>query len=100
MSEPLAGKVAFIPGGSRGIDRATALKLPRAGADVAMLYYISHEESEVVCEEIRWMGRRTPLGPTLSPEQVADAIHLLCLPESAMITGHTLFVDGGYAISG
>jgi enoyl-[acyl-carrier protein] reductase III len=43
---------------------------------------------------------RTPLGPTLSPEQVADAIYLLCLPEAAMITGHTLFVDGGYAISG
>ncbi len=43
---------------------------------------------------------RTPLGPTLSPEQVAVAIYLLCLPESAMITGHTLFVDGGYAISG
>ncbi|MEQ1841097.1 MAG: SDR family oxidoreductase, partial [Verrucomicrobiales bacterium] len=43
---------------------------------------------------------RTPLGPTLSPEQVADAIYLLCLPEAGMITGHTLFVDGGYAISG
>ena len=43
---------------------------------------------------------RTPLGPTLTPGQVADAIYLLCLPEAAMITGHTLFVDGGYAISG
>ncbi|MEC5129421.1 SDR family oxidoreductase [Verrucomicrobiales bacterium BCK34] len=251
MSEPLAGKVAFISGGSRGIGRATALKLAGAGADVAILYYNSHEEAEAVCAEIRGMGRksmavqadvsnpktvaeafeefkaefdrvdlvvsnaalgvlkpamemtlkhfrrcmetnalalntlaqnavpmmaeggsiigltslgseraipnytfigaskaalealarglaqelgpqgirvncvsagvvdtdalkhfpnrehlleeyktRTPLGPTLSPEQVADAIYLLCLPESAMITGHTLFVDGGYAISG
>lgn len=44
--------------------------------------------------------QRTPLGPTLSPAQVADAVYLLCLPEAAMITGHTLFVDGGYAISG
>ncbi|HRQ89691.1 MAG TPA: SDR family oxidoreductase, partial [Bacteroidia bacterium] len=44
--------------------------------------------------------QRTPLGPTLSPEQVADAVYLLCLPEAGMITGHTLFVDGGYAISG
>ena len=25
---------------------------------------------------------------------------LLCLPEAAMITGHTLVVDGGYCISG
>jgi enoyl-[acyl-carrier protein] reductase III len=45
-------------------------------------------------------GRRTPLGPTLSVEQVADAVYLLCLPEAAMITGHTLVVDGGYCISG
>jgi enoyl-[acyl-carrier protein] reductase III len=251
MSEPLSGKVAFISGGSRGIGRATALKLATAGCDVAILYYNSHEEAETVCGMIRGMGRRalavqadvsnpgsveeafvefkkefdrvdfvisnaalgvlkpamemtlkhfrrcmetnalalntlaqnavpmmtnggsivglsslgseraipnytfigaskaalealsrglaqelgplgirvncvsagvvdtdalkhfpnrehlleeyktrTPLGPTLSPEQVADAIYLLCLPESAMITGHTLFVDGGYAISG
>lgn len=45
-------------------------------------------------------ARRTPLGPTLSTEQVADAVYLLCLPEAAMITGHTLMVDGGYCISG
>lgn len=45
-------------------------------------------------------ARRTPLGPTLTTEQVADAVYLLCLPESSMITGHTLIVDGGYCISG
>ena len=45
-------------------------------------------------------ARRTPLGPTLTPEEVADAVYLLCLPEAAMITGHTLVVDGGYCISG
>jgi enoyl-[acyl-carrier protein] reductase III len=45
-------------------------------------------------------ARRTPAGPTLTPENVADAAYLLCLPEAAMITGHTLVVDGGYCISG
>ena len=45
-------------------------------------------------------ARRTPLGPTLTTEQVADAVYLLCLPEAAMITGQTLVVDGGYCISG
>ena len=45
-------------------------------------------------------ARRTPAGPTLSTENVADAVYLLCLPEAAMITGHTLVVDGGYCISG
>ena len=45
-------------------------------------------------------ARRTPLGPTLTPEDVAGAVYLLCQPEAAMITGHTLTVDGGYCISG
>jgi enoyl-[acyl-carrier protein] reductase III len=45
-------------------------------------------------------ARRTPAGPTLAPEDVAGAVYLLCLPEAAMITGHTLVVDGGYCISG
>ena len=43
---------------------------------------------------------RTPAGPTLSPEDVAGAVYLLCLPEAAMINGHTLVVDGGFCISG
>ncbi len=45
-------------------------------------------------------GRRTPAGPVLTVEDVAGAVYLLCLPEAAMITGHTLVVDGGYCISG
>jgi len=27
-------------------------------------------------------------------------VYLLCLPEAAKITGHTLVVDGGFCISG
>ncbi len=45
-------------------------------------------------------AHRTPLGPTLTPEDVAGAVYLLCLPEARMITGHTLVVDGGFCISG
>jgi enoyl-[acyl-carrier protein] reductase III len=45
-------------------------------------------------------ARRTPAGPVLRPEDVADAVYLLCLPEAAMINGHTLVVDGGFCISG
>ena len=52
----------------------------------------------------RWFlaeyARRTPAGPTLTTEDVAGAVFLLCQPEAAMITGHTLVVDGGYCISG
>ena len=45
-------------------------------------------------------AHRTPAGPTLTPEDVADAVFLLCQPEAGMINGHTLVVDGGYCISG
>jgi len=45
-------------------------------------------------------ARRTPAGPVLTPGDVAGAVYLLCLPEAAMINGHTLVVDGGFAISG
>jgi enoyl-[acyl-carrier protein] reductase III len=45
-------------------------------------------------------ARRAPAGPVLTPQDVAGAVYLLCLPEAAMINGHTLIVDGGFAISG
>lgn len=33
----------------------------------------------------------------LLPEDVANAVYLLCLPEAEMINAHTLFVDAGYS---
>ena len=248
---PLEGKHALVTGGTRGIGRATALKLACAGCNVAIVYYNSHQEAETVCLEIEGMGRKAfaiqadvgnpdslaeafvtlkkefgeldivvsnaatgvlrpameltlkhwrkvmetnalalntlaqlvapmmtkggrivaisslgsmraiphyafigaskaaleslarslaqelgprgirvnvvnagavdtdalkhfpnreallgeharkaPAGPTLTPEDVANGVFLLCLPEAEMITGHTLMVDGGYSISG
>ena len=38
----------------------------------------------------------TPLGRMAEPEEVASAILFLCSPAAAMITGHTLPVDGGF----
>ena len=45
-------------------------------------------------------AQRAPAGPVLTPADVAGAVYLLCLPEANMINGHTLVVDGGFAISG
>ena len=51
-------------------------------------------------ELLKNFADRTPAGPVLRPEDVANAVYLLCLPEAAMINGHTLVVDGGFCISG
>ncbi|HYN62499.1 MAG TPA: enoyl-[acyl-carrier-protein] reductase FabL [Rubrivivax sp.] len=60
----------------------------------ALAYFPNREEL------IASFKARTPAGPVLTPEDVAGAVYLLCLPEAEMINGHTLFVDGGFAISG
>ena len=51
-------------------------------------------------ELLKNFAARTPAGPVLTPDDVANAVYLLCLPEAAMVNGHTLVVDGGFAISG
>ena len=60
----------------------------------ALAYFPNREEL------LRNFAQRTPAGPVLRPEDVANAVYLLCLPEAAMINGHTLVVDGGFCISG
>jgi enoyl-[acyl-carrier protein] reductase III len=63
--------------------------------DTDALKYFPHRE-QLLAEH----ARRAPAGPRLTPEDVADAVCLLCLPEARMITGQTLVVDGGFCISG
>jgi len=60
----------------------------------ALAYFPNREEL------LANFAQRTPAGPVLRPEDVANAVYLLCLPEAAMINGHTLVVDGGFCISG
>jgi NAD(P)-dependent dehydrogenase (short-subunit alcohol dehydrogenase family) len=45
---------------------------------------------------MRRINELTPLGRIAEPEEVAAAIVFLCSPAAAMITGHTLPVDGGF----
>ncbi|WP_405867827.1 MULTISPECIES: 3-oxoacyl-ACP reductase family protein [unclassified Streptomyces] len=54
----LHGKVALVTGGSRGIGAATALRLAREGADVAVTYVNGKEAAEDVVRRIEALGRR------------------------------------------
>lgn len=52
MSGELEGKVAIVTGGSRGIGRATALRLGEMGATVAVHYNGSADKAQTVADEI------------------------------------------------
>jgi 3-oxoacyl-[acyl-carrier protein] reductase len=54
--QKLTGKTTLVTGGSRGIGRASALALARAGAQVIVHYGSSEKEAESVVAEIRSLG--------------------------------------------
>jgi len=58
MDFSLDGKVALVTGGGRGIGRAVALGLARAGADVVVASR-KLPDLEKVAEEIRGLGRKS-----------------------------------------
>jgi 3-oxoacyl-[acyl-carrier protein] reductase len=62
----LEGKTALVTGGSRGIGRAVALELGRAGASVVVGYRAEAEAAEAVASEV---GGRAVQADVSDPEQ-------------------------------
>jgi 3-oxoacyl-[acyl-carrier protein] reductase len=58
MTNQLAGQVAIVTGGSRGIGRAIALLFASEGADIAFCHLHDAEGAKDVAERIEALGRR------------------------------------------
>lgn len=71
----LAGQAALVTGGSRGIGRAAALLLARAGADVALTFHTRADEAEAAAREVQRLGRRSFVGGgDLADPEVVDRL--------------------------
>ncbi|MFJ9733883.1 SDR family oxidoreductase [Streptomyces sp. NPDC101171] len=72
----LDGKVALVTGGSRGIGAAVALRLARAGADVAVTYVNGKEAADGVVRAVEALGRRAVAlrADSADPREAAGAV--------------------------
>ena len=59
IAERLAGKIALVTGGSRGIGAEIVRRLAAEGADVAFTYRMAKDDAQAVARQVRGLGRRT-----------------------------------------
>ncbi|MFE7314483.1 SDR family oxidoreductase [Streptomyces sp. NPDC057555] len=105
-----SGARSVVPGGyvSAGVAKAALESLVRylaaelAGRGIAVnavsTAKIDKGDATVNPQLRAALARRTPAGRLTVPEDVADAVALLCADEAAWIHGQTLTVDGGLGL--
>ncbi|HEY1317753.1 MAG TPA: 3-oxoacyl-[acyl-carrier-protein] reductase [Gaiella sp.] len=68
----LDGKVALVTGGSRGIGKAIALELGRAGANVVLSYRTGRDEAQAVATEIGGRAVEADVSDAASAKALVD----------------------------
>ena len=75
----LSGRDALVTGASRGVGRATAILLARAGARVGLSYHSRHRDAQEVLDTIRGFGGRAwAHASDISTEKGADSLFGRC----------------------
>ena len=96
----MRGEVGYAAAkaGLVGLVRALAVDAASSGVTVnAVAPGWIATDSQTVAE--RAEGRRTPLGRSGTPEEVAGLVGYLCTPSAAYVTGQCLVVDGGNSVA-
>ena len=93
----LSGRVALVTGSSRGIGRATALRLAEAGADVIVNYVSSKDAAMEVGKQIHSMGRSVAvIRADISEREDVDEMITFFQVQGAMIYVDPLGETEGY----
>src|SRR4051794_16464510 len=92
----LAGRVALVTGASRGIGRAVAVALARAGADVAVNYRSREEAARETAALVTAQGRRALVVPA-DVSAAAEVKRLVGLVEDGLGPVDVLVNNAGVA---
>jgi NAD(P)-dependent dehydrogenase (short-subunit alcohol dehydrogenase family) len=94
----LTGKTALVTGASRGIGRASALALARAGAQVLVHYSSGAQEADAVVAEIQQAGGKSE--KIAADLRAADGPHLLAQRTRAIVGGRLDILVANAGIAG